>query len=158
MSDTRTDRPLWQFLAALAVVAFGLNWLWEMLHMPAYADMAGRSWRETAGRCAAASLGDVALTLGVYGLGALAAGRPRWGAEGGWNAYAAAGLLGAVFAAAVEWKALADGRWSYTDAMPVVPALGVGLWPLLQLAVLVPASLWVAGRWIGRRGPTAGTT
>jgi hypothetical protein len=143
--------PSWSFFAALLLTAFGLNWLWEMAQMPAYNELAGKPWQETALPCAAASLGDVAITLAVYGLGALAAGRWRWGMMRSWNVYAAAALLGGLFAAASEWYSLRAGLWSYNAHMPVVPVLGVGLWPLLQLTLLVPAALWVAARWAARR-------
>lgn len=46
---------------------------------------------------------------------------------------------------AVEWRALAVARWSYTESMPVVPLLSVGLWPLLPLTLLVPAAIALAG-------------
>ncbi len=141
---------LWRFFTALGVAAFAMNWLWEMVQMPAYAEMARRPWRETALPCTLATVGDVVVTFSVYGLGALAAGRLRWGAAGGWNVYAAAALLGGATAVGIEWRALATGRWSYGEAMPVVPALGVGLWPLLQLALLVPGAFWVARWWAGR--------
>src|SRR5713226_9123430 len=89
----------WSYFAALFVAAFGLNWLWEMAQMPAYAEMAGRSWRETLPRCTVATLGDVVITFAVYGVGSLAAGQVRWGVTGKWNVYATAALLGAVNAA-----------------------------------------------------------
>jgi hypothetical protein len=135
------------FAAALAAVAFVLNWAWEMVQMPAYRELAGRGWSETLGPCTTAAAGDVGLTFLVYGLAALAGGKLSWGGGREWNVYAAAALLGALIAAAVEWRAAAAlARWSYTDRMPVVPVLGVGLWPLVQLAVLTPLSLRLARR------------
>jgi hypothetical protein len=146
-----THKPsLWLFLAVLCLIAFGLNWPWEMAQMPAYAETAGRSWLQTALPCTVAALGDVVLTLIVCGLGALAAGRAGWGMEGSWNVYAAAALLGGVCALAFEWHALASGRWSYDERMPVVPLLGVGLWLLLQLVLLTPVSLGAARWFVGR--------
>lgn len=97
--------------------------------------------------CTVAALGDVALTGAVVGLGALAAGSRAWPTTGRWNVYLFAAALGAVGALAFEWYARATGRWSYSGDIPVVPALEVGLWPLLQLTLLVPASLWAAGWW-----------
>lgn len=155
MGSGTINRPVRRYLAALAVSSFGLNWPWEMVQMPAYAEMAGRSWWETVPRCTAASVGDVALTLGVYAVGALAAGRLSWGAAGTWNVYAAAARLGAVFAAAVEWRSLSLGHWSSTARMPTVPVVGVGLWPFLQLTLLVPAALAAASWWAGGRGRQA---
>ena len=143
------DRPLrWSFLVALFVAAFGLNWPWEMLQMPGYVEMAGRPWRATALVCTRATFGDAAVTLGVYQLVALAS-RRRRSVKDGWRLYAAAALLGAVCAVVIEWVSLGAGHWSYTDRMPVVPGLDVGLWPLLQLTLLVPAALRAAVWWDG---------
>jgi hypothetical protein len=71
--------------------------------------------------------------------------------SGRWNVYATAALLGGACAAAYEWRALVTGRWFYAERMPVVPLLGVGLWPLLQLTLLVPLALWGAAWWSRRR-------
>lgn len=149
LPDHRRSRP-WPFLAALSLSALVLNWFWEMIQMPAYNELAGRSWSEALVPCTLATFGDVAITLAIYAVGAVAAGRLRWGMSGGWNVYTAAALLGAASATAIEWGALGSGRWSYSESMPIVPVLGVGLWPLLQLTLLVPASIWLAGhaiRW-----------
>jgi len=45
---------------------------------------------------------------------------------------------------ALEWKGIGFAKWSYNERMPIVPAVEVGLWPLLQLSILVPASMIVA--------------
>lgn len=42
------------------------------------------------------------------------------------------------------------GRWSYNHRMPVEPVLETGLWPLLQLTLLVPAAIGIA-TWRARR-------
>ena len=143
------------FLAALSLTAFGLNWAWEMVQMPAFVEMAGRSWSQTATVCTAATLGDVVITLAIYAVGALAAGNIRWGMTGNWNVYATTILLGGVFAAAFEWFSLATDRWKYNEHMPIVPVLKVGLWPLLQLTLLVPLSFWIA-LWLIKCGPLPG--
>lgn len=142
------------FFAALVASAFGLNWVWEMAQMPAFAEMTGRSWLETALPCARAALGDVAMTLGIYGLGSLAAGRWRWGMERRWNVYLTGALLGGVFASAFEWYSLASERWTYNEQMPIVPILGVGLWPQLQLMLLVPFSWAIATWWSNEGAPS----
>ncbi len=148
---TRTKScSLLSFFVALSVASFSLNWVWEMLQMPAYTEMAGRNWTETIPTCTLATLGDVAVTLIIYGIGALAAGQGRWGTTGQWNVYATASLLGAVSAAGIEWKVALSGYWSYNEHMPVIPLLGVGLWPFLQLTLLVPLSLAVAAWWVRR--------
>ena len=148
MRPVEPSRPSWSFFVALFLAAFGLNWPWEIVQMPAYAETAGRFYSPVALAHIVPALGDVALTFAVYGVCALAAGRLRL--SGSWNEYAAAALLGGAVAAAYEWKALSSGWWAYGETMPVVPLLGVGLWPLLQLTLLVPLALWLATWWGGR--------
>lgn len=43
---------------------------------------------------------------------------------------------GTIFAVFLEWWALSQGRWVYTEAMPIVPFLNTGLTPTIQLGLL----------------------
>ena len=36
-------------------------------------------------------------------------------------------------------------NWSYSDLMPVIPSLGIGLSPVLQWVVIPALALWLAG-------------
>lgn len=152
-----TSQPLWSFFSTLCISTFGMNWLWEMAQMRAYKEMARAPWWGTVLPCTLATLGDVLFTLLVYGVGALASGHIEWGTTGRWNVYATAAFLGAGLAMAIEWKARLSGTWSYTEHMPIVPGLSVGLWPLLQLTLLVPVAFWIATWWnrnlLARRSP-----
>lgn len=132
----------WARLAILAVSAFVLNWFWEMLQMPAYTEMAGRTWWDTARLCTLATFADVAITVGIYVVAVRVLGR-RVVRETSWL-YAVAALLAAITAIAIERWAISAGHWSYNDRMPLVPLAKVGLWPLLQLTFLVPVSIAVA--------------
>jgi len=135
------------FFAALTLVAFVFNWLWEMAQMGAYTEMASVPWTATLLTCTWASVGDVVFTFVIYGIGALAAGQVSWGITGRWNVLAAAATMGGVVATAIEWKAQISGRWSYTEQMPIVPMLGVGLWPFSQLVIITPTAFWTASWW-----------
>ena len=132
------------------LASFVLNEIWEMAQMSAYVETAGYSWTSTLGFCTRAAVGDVGIILGIYAAGALAAGDLHWGLRGRWNIYATAAVLGLAYAVLVEHAALAAGRWSYTERMPVVSVLGAGLWPLLQMTLLPPLTFWIARRWAGR--------
>ena len=148
-------RPLGRFFAATVLTGFVLNEIWEMAQMSAYVETAGRAWTSTIGLCSAAAAGDVGIILGIYAVGALAAGDPGWGLRARWHVYVTASFLGLAYATLVEHAALAAGRWSYTERMPVVPLLAAGLWPLLQMTLLPPLIFWIA-RWWARRGATEG--
>lgn len=143
-------RRLGRFFAATVFVSFILNEIWEMSQMSAYVETAGQSWTSTLGLCTRAAVGDVGITVSIYAAGALAAGELGWGLRGRWNIYATTALWGLASAALVEHSALAAGRWSYTGRMPVVPGLGAGLWPLLQMALLPPLTFVFARWWAGR--------
>lgn len=146
MKTQSMPQELRRFLPSILVASFVLNWLWEMAQMPAYREMASRSWRETANLCMRATIGDVAITLLIYATGALAARTLNWGLRAAWNVYSAAALFGAMHGFWIERAAIASGGWTYMQTMPVVPMLKVGLWPLLQLTVLTPLAFWLANR------------
>ena len=148
-------RLLGRFFATTVLGSFVLNEIWEMAQMSAYVETAGHSWPSTLGLCTRAAVGDVGIIFGIYAVGALAAGNLGWGMRGRWNIYATAALLGLAYAVLVEHAALAAGRWSYTERMPVVSLLGVGLWPLLQMTLLPPLTFLFA-RWWACRGATKG--
>lgn len=146
-------RRLGRFFAATVVSGFALNEIWEMAQMSFYVQTAGHSWRSTVGLCTRAALGDVGIILGIYAVSSLATGDPGWGLRGRWNNYVTAALLGLAYAALVEHAALAAGRWSYTESMPVVSMLDAGLWPLLQMTLLPPLT-FVFARWWSDRSST----
>ena len=143
-------RRLGRFFAITALASFVLNEVWEMSQMSAYVETAGHPWMSTLSPCTGAAVGDVGIVLGIYAACALAVGDLGWGLRGRWNIYATAAVLGLACAALVEHAALAAGRWSYTESMPVVPVLGAGLWPLLQMTLLPPLTVWIAQWWAGR--------
>lgn len=45
-------------------------------------------------------------------------------------------LIAVLFAIGLELFALQTGRWAYTDAMPLVPIINIGLTPTVQLGLL----------------------
>ena len=132
----------WQPWAALAVIAFVLNFGWEMLQAPLYESMAGLSWEKATWLCSQASAGDAVITLAAYGSVAVLAGSRAWIARPRAThvtGYLAGGLVLTVVLELLNVYAL--GRWAYGSGMPRV--LGVGLAPLTQWLVVPLASLWV---------------
>ncbi|WP_075831536.1 hypothetical protein [Deinococcus marmoris] len=125
---------LTQALLRVYGVAFALNFAWEMLQMPLFGDMdwSPASWV----LCAAASLGDAAFSAAAYA--ALAV----WHRDTWWirrrrlldlTLVVMGGTLSAFLG---ERITLALGWWSYRPLMPLVPGLGVGVVPFVQLAAL----------------------
>ena len=151
IQSTHTRRELIHYFVAMALSSFTLHAIWEMSQMPAFKEVAGRPFLETAARCTPTTLGDVLLTFWIYAIGALAGRNVAWGLQARWNVYLTVALLGAMHAIWIEQAAIASGRWSYTEKMPVFPKFGVGVWPLLQLTLLMPLTIWLSRRYALRK-------
>lgn len=130
---------------AIFAVSFTINWAWEMAQMRAYATLADQPWPLTILPCSVAALADAGLTLAICGVSEFLTRALRL------PFLASSALLGATAAVLIEKVDLARGSWSYSEAMPIVPIVNVGLWPFLQLTVLVPVSIGLGRWWIRYR-------
>lgn len=124
------------FYAVLFAVAFGLNLVWEISQTFAF-EMGGVSGGKMLLFCALASIIDGIVTVLVFWI--LQKVLKRFD----WKYYLAAAIFGAVCAVFFEQMAFTFNLWSYDEEMIVLPFLGTGLLPLLQLAMLVPAAIWL---------------
>jgi hypothetical protein len=138
-------RSAWLF-ASLFVAAVAVNFAWEMAQSVLFAPMGG--WARATSRCAAASVGDGLIVLAIAAVGGLLFRRADWFLRPRAGGYLFAATLGSAVAVLMERRAIATGRWTYTDAMPLIPALEVGVVPILQLVVLPPLAFSVAARWL----------
>jgi len=143
-------------IAAVSTCAFTLHLAWELLQCEVF--FVHGSYDSSMAAMVKASVGDVILTWILYVIVAVVSRRWRW-AVGPWSGRQIATLLVAstALAADVEVRGLLAERWSYSDLMPIVPFLGVGVVPVVQLLVLTPAVVLLAerlsapGRTIGGR-------
>lgn len=134
-------------LAFVAVtVAFISNYLWENMHAHLYAHHLGEEIDQSV--LFIATLGDV-VVLSVFAL--LWYYTPIF-TRNLWLVIP----LGLFVGYAIEQYALMTNRWAYTEAMPIVPYLGIGLSPLLQLAATGLLLLFIL-RWLDRGPTTAGS-
>jgi hypothetical protein len=53
-------------------------------------------------------------------------------------------LCGFMFSVGIELHAQATGRWYYNELMPVIPLLGIGLTPIMQMTLLPSFAAWDA--------------
>ena len=137
-------------LAALFVISVLLNFPWEVAQMPLYVEDV--NWFEFALHCIIPSLGDGLIVLLIFCVGWVARGRSDWADRPGWAGYALMLVTGFAIAVIVEWVALHGlNRWSYTDNMPLLPGLGVGIAPVLQMLLLPPIIFRVTRWWLALR-------
>lgn len=142
MNISSRIKRLIYLLVVLSLVSFGLNFVWENAHAQLYAGYSG-FW-EFFSTCTIATVGDVGFTLGAYGLVALIKQDSLWLKRTSLSDYLALGLIGFFLALGIEWRALLQGRWAYSAAMPLVPYFQTGLTPTIQLAILIPFSHWAS--------------
>ena len=136
------------FYIKLAIIAFVLNWIWEVTQTSAYRTAEDASMFESLIFCTLATVIDMVTILAIYAVAAFL----FRGQQPDWGFYLTAALLGALSAVAFEKIASIFGLWSYNERMPLLPFTGVGLLPFVQLTTLTPASIWLAGRLSRSRG------
>lgn len=131
------------FIIKLFVISVLINYVWEMAQMPFYANMPFTelsSWL----LCFRASLGDGVIILIIWFIGYLFYRSRSW-----FHPLRPAKMLillvsGAAIAIAIELYAMATDRWEYSGFMPVLPLVGIGIVPFVQLLVLPWLSMFLA--------------
>jgi hypothetical protein len=129
------DRRVFKrFVGFALVLAFALNFIWELSHCPLYEGCGYDPLH--VGFLALASLVDAIIAALLYLGLALVYKDGLWvrqltGRRAFWLV-----IIGGTGATLTEVVHLAAGSWVYTDRMPLIPGLGVGLSPVLQFAVL----------------------
>lgn len=128
----------------LSLIAFVVHVIWENTQASLYEGYG--SFAEHLPVCVGGTFGDVAITLFVYLIVALLKNDFNWIAALNKKDVIALAVIGLFIAVGIEWRALLFGRWAYTDAMPIIPYLQVGLTPILQMILLLPFSVYLTKR------------
>lgn len=143
---------------AVFIVAFALNLIWENAQAPLYQGYT--SFGQHFWICLPASLWDAGYITIVYLLFTLTTHAwhviqksPDQDKSVSWILPLTIALLGLVTAAAIELRALREGRWAYTAAMPLVPFTPIGLLPFLQLALLSIITYTIAAHYERKKIP-----
>jgi hypothetical protein len=131
----------------IGIFAFLLSFPCEILQSPFFQGMTeARHW-DAVRICTLATLGDVGLMLVNFWIVAWVGGGRRWPLEP--TVARVVGFTGLGLAATILVEILATQvwhLWRYSDLMPTIPMLEVGLVPLLMWGVLPPLTLWFVRR------------
>ena len=134
------SRDFWRSAVTVAPVAFALHYAWESVHLSLYTNYGNVGGILPIQLYAA--LGDVLYTLLVVGGIALYKRDAGWMRRARGVDYWLLSLLGLCVAVLVEYKAMLLHLWEYAPAMPTL--FGLGISPLLQMAVLLPLSAYIS--------------
>ena len=154
MKDTQSSRWSVVDLPELNIAGFSffLNLAWEFWQTPLFENMrqidhVGGIWV-----CTIAAFGDVAIALCAFWAVSLFRRSRRWFLQPRNGDIALLVFVGVVITVSYEWLAVnALKRWAYSDSMPTIPGLEVGLTPILQWLVIPPIVMWLTRRQLRSR-------
>jgi len=145
-------RPNWLLAVRryLAASAAG-NIVWEVAQIPLYTLWRKGSPEEITWAILHCSAGDVLIASTAL-MGALAVlGSSDWPRKHCWRVAAAVILIGLGYTVISERLHLARDAWAYSDQMPVLPWLDIGLAPFAQWLAIPALCLAVACRALRHR-------
>lgn len=130
----------------LLASGFG-NLVWEFAQLPLYTIWHKESPRDIIFAVVHCTAGDLLIASAAL-VGALAiAGNGRWPHAQVRTVAVIAVLGGLAYTAFSEWlNTEIRGNWAYTEFMPTLPLIGVGLSPFTQWIVVPIAAFWWAHR------------
>ena len=130
-----TDKKAFnQFFLMMTVLGFILNFAWELLQMPLYDNTSFKI--SHVGFCALGSVADAIMVVLIYFSLAIVFKTLFWMRPLKWQRIIVAVLIGGVGSALSEIRHLSLGNWAYSDLMPLLPIIKVGLSPVLQFMIL----------------------
>lgn len=130
-----TDKKAFnKIISTIIVLSFLLNFAWELIQIPLY--IPSLYSLEHIAFCALASLADVIMVLLLYFGFVLLFRNPLWMEHLNWKRIAIVTLGGGTGAVLAEIRHLSLGTWAYSDSMPIIPVINVGISPVLQFMIL----------------------
>ena len=139
LKQTKDKKTFNRLTATIIGISLLLNFAWEMLQMPLFKGM-GLNWQDIL-FCAAASVADTLMVVLLYYGFAIIYKEPFWANRMSRQRILLLILVGFAGAVLAELRHTSAGNWSYSNSMPLVPVIGVGVVPVLQLMVL-PAIIY----------------
>ena len=123
-----------KLILTICSLAFLLNLVWEIAQGPLYLgyvyDINHISF------CTLASVADMLMVLLLYFAFSFFYKKPYWLKQMTVPKISSLVIIGGIGAILGELRHLAAGSWSYTDTMPTLPFIDVGLSPVLQFMIL----------------------
>ncbi|HEY2922055.1 MAG TPA: hypothetical protein VGK77_24000 [Candidatus Binatia bacterium] len=132
-------RRRWRWETVLVyIVAVAVNYLWELAQAPLYVGMEIYN-SAIFGHCFVASLGDGVMVLLIVAAGWVTLRQQDWFQQPNVSGYLLMLTTGFVMSVMVEWLGVHIlRRWEYSENMPMLPGLSIGLIPIAQMLFLPP--------------------
>jgi len=134
LKKTMDRKAFNKFISIMTILAFLLNFAWELIQIPLYKNSAYNI--NHVAFCALASLADVLMVLLLYFGLALIFKNPFWIKPLKFHRLVIVVLIGGSGAILSEMRHLLLGSWAYDNSMPLIPVVNVGISPVLQFMIL----------------------
>lgn len=135
-------------LLAVYALSVVVNYVWELAQTPLYSKV---GFPAAFVHCFVAALGDGLLVLLILIAVAGTARSRDWYMRPTLSNYVAMVAAGFVVGIAVEWWGLhIVERWQYSELMPLLPWIEIGISPLVQMLALPPAIFAIIRRTAGK--------
>ena len=123
-----------RFFFIMTAAAFLLNFSWELLQMPLYDNTSFKINHVVF--CTLGSVADAIMVLLIYLGLAVMFKNAFWIYPLKWQRILLLILTGGIGATLSEIRHLSIGNWAYSDLMPLLPYVRVGISPVLQFMIL----------------------
>jgi len=129
----------------ITIVAFIFQLSWEYFQCGIFYALEEIGSKEHFLLMTSATLGDIMMTIVLYGLLALVNHDLNWYFKK-WEIkeYVIITLYALFMSFYFEISALYTGRWAYSNLMPLFPNTNIGLIPVIQLLLLFPLTFYIA--------------
>jgi len=134
-----------------------MNLVWEFAHLPLYTIWESAPVSDIVFAAVHCTGGDILIALSSVMLVLLLAGNAAWPVTAYRRVAVLTVIVGLAYTLFSEWlnvKLL--GAWAYRDAMPLIPAVGIGASPVIQWLIIPSIAFWWAGRSNGSKKHTDG--
>lgn len=143
-------RHQWHPVLVFFGSSFILHFIWELLQGPLYKDFVISFWQHFKACLFATTTGDMLFMITIYLILAIVHRNLWWIADKTNYSHIATWtlplIIGALLAVSYElWAVYSVHRFAY-GSMPVIPLLGVGLTPILQMMVIPIISLRISSK------------
>ena len=123
-----------KFIIVIIVLAFLLNFIWELIQVPFYKGSFFST--EHIVFCGLASMVDAIMDLLLYFGFASIFKNPFWMHHSTWQRIVMVVLISGVAATLIKIWHLSPANWAYTNSMPNISTINIGLSAVLQFIIL----------------------
>jgi len=133
----------WSSALRFYVLMIGaLNFIWEIAQLPFYTIWQTGTWKTIAFAVLHCTAGDLVIAISALVLCLAVFGRRDWPNQGFFPIGVCVVIAGLAYTIFSERMNIANGAWTYSDLMPIIPWFDVGLTPVLQWLLIPSVCLW----------------